>query len=329
MEKVHPTARYITCIALLFSMWLPSVLSSPFTPSSNQLHHTACSNFEKGPVTLYIHGTIFPVVAKFTRHHTERRGLYRHTGPTGQQNNRASLGEALSLADSKLFPAGSFYKYYWQGELTALSRRKAAEDIYQLLSAHEGSITIIAHSHGCNVALYVADLAQKNKRSLQIERLILLAPPVQDATAQFVASNTFKRVYSLYSNADFLQVADPQGAYTKPKGSETPFLSQRIFRDAPQLTQARVLIRHRSPGHRAFINPEFFQQIPLLIEILDEAQTKGKKHIILNIPHDKGKPQEVVFAQERQPRGIDHCTCNGKHQRSLTATVKDAASHHV
>jgi hypothetical protein len=328
MKKVGQTGRGISLISALCCFWLTSPTNCAPRRSTVQPEHTACSSFEKGPITLYIHGTIFPVVARFTRHHLERKGLYRLTG-TDKQSSRVTVGSSLASADPKQFPADSFYKYYWSGDLASDARRKAAHAIYALLATHEGPITIISHSHGCNVVLYLAELAKTAKQPLQIERLILLAPPVQEATAHLIKSQIFKRIYSFYSNADLMQVADPQGIYGKTKNAGTPFLSERTYADLPNLTQARILIHHKGPGHRDFIHPDFFKQIPGLIETLDAAHAQGKRHIIINIPPHAGKPHELTYAQERQPRGIDHCTCGGKHKGAITSKVRGSTSHHV
>lgn len=327
MKKFPRQHEFLSWVYTVGLMWLTTALTA-YTPARSRVvaQHNACSRFEKGPVVLYIHGTIFPLVAKFTRHHMERNGLYRYTQlPPDQQHKRLSMAQALCQADSKQFPSTSFYKFYWKGGLTMAARKKAAEEIYALLSSHEGPITIIAHSHGCNVALHLAELLQKEHQSLSIDRLILLAPPVQHATAQLISSSLFKRIYSFYSNADVLQVADPQGMYKKFKKSDTPLFSQRTYNaDVPHLTQARVLMHYKSPGHRDFIHPEFFKHVPSLLEILDEAHTKETRHVMVNIPYGSEKPHLVELAQARKPRGIDHCTCNGKHQR-----VKSTISYHV
>jgi len=53
-------------------------------------------------------------------------------------------------------------------------------------------VTLISHSHGGNVALNLAAIAEKES-PLSIERLILLACPVQQETAALVDAPMFKK----------------------------------------------------------------------------------------------------------------------------------------
>lgn len=111
-------------------------------------------------------------------------------------------------------------------------------------------ITIITHSHGGNVALEAGSLfdaevgthintqadtrtstsdsgitAAHNKRGkensenkiknnyLKIDKLILLACPVQKKTRPYITSRLFKNVYSIHSHKDYFQILDIQGLH--------------------------------------------------------------------------------------------------------------------
>ena len=301
----------------LTRLTLFSLILSSLTAASKS-YHTPCSSLKEGHITLYIHGTTFPVISPLIGHHTERSGLYHYSHHTLLPRKKLSLGGYLDAADSKEFPAHSFYKYYWSGNLNFDARKTAANEIFEHLKGHKGPITIIAHSHGCNVALHLAQCAKEHKATLSIDRLILLAPPVQQVTASLVASDVFKRVYSLYSNADAIQVADPQHIYKESKKIKTdkklPFFSERTFASAPQLSQAQVLHHYRSPSHRDFIQPHIFKYIPALIKIMDTEHKKENYSNVVNIPHQQGTPHLVARKKSFKRRGIDHCTCkNGRH----------------
>ena len=156
---------------------------------------------------------------------------------------------------------------------------------------HEGPKTLIAHSHGCNVALYLAELAKSGEfKDLVIDRLILLACPVQLATAHLVGSPIFKRVFSFYSTADLGQIIDPQGLYNETKkiskdSKKPPLFSQRLFDDSPNLVQARILMNRQSPGHMSFSNTTLFEQNACHSCITGRGGVqKGEHHFIVNIP---------------------------------------------
>ena len=309
--------RYFWLIALFFVSSLITQRSAAQRSNRNSrrhahkyIRHSKCTQLNEGKATIFVHGTTFPGLSRLLFHNPKRRGIYRYTfGPT---TGRERLAKVLHEADKEQFPAETFYKFYWSGHLGFEDRKKAAESLLGYLKDHKGPITLIAHSHGCNVALYLAELS----KDITIDRLVLLAPPVQQATKELVHAKIFKKVYSFYSSGDLVQVADPQGMYgeTKKNGNSSLF-SKRTFAQAPNLVQARVLYDRQSPGHRAFIMPRFFKRIPQLLEVLDTAHTKGKDHIIVTIPQYPQMPRllnNTEIAQGYVPRRLRSCKCNGE-----------------
>ena len=220
---------------------------------------------------------------------------------------RQRLGRALYVAAPDEFPMENFYKFYWSGELTLSARKKAAQELFYLLKDHKGPCTVIAHSHGCNVALHLAECTDsKNAPStippVTIERLILLAPPVQDTTAHLVHASTFKRVYSCYSIADVIQVADPQGINKEMrKGKDKlPLFSKRTYAPGPRLTQAQITFGEHSPSHRDFILPHLFGQLPPILKLLDTPQARNSEHVIIEVSFQGHVPHLIEKKQERR-----------------------------
>ncbi len=315
------SSRYYWLMALFF---VCSTATQRFTaqrPNRNSrrhahkyIRHSKCTNLNEGKATIFVHGTTFPGLSRLLLHNPKRRGMYRYTfGPT---TGRERLAKVLHDADKEQFPAESFYKFYWSGHLGFEDRKKAAQALLSYLNDHKGPITLIAHSHGCNVALYLAELS----KDISIDRLVLLAPPVQQATKELVHAKIFKKVYSFYSSGDLVQVADPQGMYDETrknnqKNGSSSLFSRRTYSQAANLVQSRVLFDRQSPGHRAFISQRFFRRIPQLLEVLDTAHTKGKDHIIVTIPRYPLMPRllnEAELAQGYVPRRIRNCKCNGE-----------------
>ena len=306
----------IFALSLAFGM-LIQAKRSPKKVTRHKVCHTKCEKLEEGPVTVFIHGTVFPGISRLFNHKENRRGLYRYN-PGAQVRGHERLGHALHNSKELARP---FYKFYWSGDLTFRARQKAAENIFDILKRHKGPITVIAHSHGCNVALYLAQIAEGKHNNFSLDRLVLLAPPVQRATSHLSSSEVFKRVYSFYSTADLLQTADPQGLYPESKSSESfmssfkkPFFSERTFNQSDNLIQARTLMNNQSPSHKDFITPKFFRKLPELLTLLDTAHEKEKHHVIVNIP-SKRSPHLLERAHGYVPRRESHCSCHNSQKR--------------
>lgn len=247
-----------------------------------------------GPATIFVHGTKTSLISRLVHQSDYPHGLVR-TKNIQTNSVMTRIGYILSEADPIDFPLDNFYSYTWPGKLTFDARLKAAERLYNVLRNHKGPLTIITHSHGCNVALNLAYWAQHYQdTSFCVDRLILLAPPVQEVTKPYAHSPIFKRVYTFYSTADVMQVGDPQAlywesyAYTKPC-TNIPLLSKRTFDPAPHIAQTRILLDWQSPGHLVFLLKRFIKKIPALLKVVNEAvdsagYARTRNQFIVNIP---------------------------------------------
>lgn len=248
----------------------------------------------EGPATIFIHGTKESVLSKLVHRLDYPFGVVpAATVRTSSVLSRIAFH--LDESDPLEFGRERFYFYGWHGKLNFPSRIKAAEKLYGVIKDHKGPLTIMAHSHGCSVALHLAEFAQKeNNKTLKIDRLIFLAPPVQMATKQLVHSPLFKEVYTFYSTADFIQIGDPQGLYWEsyaytPINAHIPFLSMRTFDPAPNIMQTRIMIDRQSPGHLNFMLGNFVKHIPRIMKMVKHrAQTGGyeetRNFYLVNIP---------------------------------------------
>jgi hypothetical protein len=100
--------------------------------------------------------------------------------------------------------------------------------------------------------LLAQEYLKDQQRTFRVDRLILLACPVQVKTAHNIASGFFDRIYSFYSTSDMIQVLDPQGLailkrptmadirYFYDTCRQQRFFSQRTFPEQENLTQIRV-----------------------------------------------------------------------------------------
>lgn len=185
-----------------------------------------------------------------------------------------------------------FYFFGWSGYLRFSERKKAAADLNKQLSAlhdqylSEGitpHFTLITHSHGGNVALFLAE----ESPDFPIDELVLLACPVQKRTEQLAFNSRFKQLFSIHSHRDLLQVLDPQGVHgflesLKEHGLEFtlshlkqlgPLFSSRHFPEAPHIIQLNIKHAHRELLHIEFLLPEFIALVPSLIDLMKEDKT--------------------------------------------------------
>lgn len=106
----------------------------------------------------------------------------------------------------------------WDGFLSQRARRAAASRLYDSLVAYRDAtvkkygssphITILAHSHGGNVALWLADCEEEKQKKLSIDLLFMYGTPMQVETGHCMLSPFFKRIFLGYSRGDSIQRRD-------------------------------------------------------------------------------------------------------------------------
>jgi pimeloyl-ACP methyl ester carboxylesterase len=240
----------------------------------------------KKPITVFIHGALSAYRDLLVRWFDVPIGLYPAT-VLGNRSFHAKIPYILYNADPSMFPLESFYLFGWQGALSIKAREDAAEELYQALKDSPVPVRIIGHSHGANVALNLAKIAKKyNDTHFKIERIILLAIPVQKITEDYVTDPIFENAYSFYSLADNTQTLDPQGMYEeaqrrKRNGEEVPFFSRRYFKTSNNLCQIKTHIYKRSIGHLKFIGTKFLNCLPAAIKLAD---TTHQDFMSINMP---------------------------------------------
>lgn len=247
-----------------------------------------------GRATIFIHGTKESIISKMVHSIDYPYGIV--AANTVEANSVLSrIPVYLHEACPEEFSIDNFFFYGWHGKLAFRSRLNAAKILYDIIKDHKGPITIITHSHGCGVALYLALCAEEdNNPDFCIDRLVFLAPPVQVATKHYIHAPIFKEVYNFYSSADLLQVGDPQGTYWEsyaytPEETEVPFFSKRTFEPAPNILQTRILADMHSPGHLFFMLGRFMRTMPCIMSMVKERAEHGgyeenRNFTIVNIP---------------------------------------------
>ena len=243
-------------------------------------------------VTVWVHGTKLFTGKIFPTFFFSEPGLL-HVSEYENKNHLRKVGNWLNEHSPKEFPFEHFYQFGWSGDLSVSARESAAKRLsnelselvekYRKLHNCDPYLTVITHSHGGNVALNL----DKFKKNYKINRLILLACPVQKETKHLIKSDLFEEIYSLYSTLDGIQVLDPQGFQYKIKDQndkKAPLFSQREFDAASNLKQGRVKLSGRGIAHVEFILPHFLKYLSRLIY---ELNSSTEQNVILSLCKNK------------------------------------------
>jgi hypothetical protein len=230
-------------------------------------------------ITIWIHGTkLLPRYILHRIYHAPD-GLTPAASFDPQYHLR-SIADALCAADPTNFSSDYMFLFGWSGALAFEEREKAAQDLYKQLKqmvksyvekyGKQPKIRIITHSHGGNVALNLAKI--KDDPDFVIDELILLACPVQEATAELIKNPVFKEAFVLYSSLDLMQIIDPQGLYSHD--DTRPLLSKRYFPTQENITQVKIKMNGHALLHSDFIRLKFVAALPQIIDKMRELHKR-------------------------------------------------------
>jgi len=232
-------------------------------------------------VTVWVHGTSRnPLIKKW---HTSPRGVTNFEEIPDDYTLKAIAIE-LDAHDKARFPKSAFYTFGWSGELSFKSRELAGRDldlalrnisaIHQMRYGHKPRLRLITHSHGCNVALNASDEMVLGEHTIAIDELVMLACPVQYATASKLKSRAFKHIFGLFSTMDLTQVMDPQGLNLEGVESGGKLFSERRFLPQPNLIQAQIRWQGFGLSHVGFVRERFAKALPAILTELRDGKTE-------------------------------------------------------
>lgn len=267
---------------------------------------SSSTSIEPPAVTIWVHGTLVLRKPIYHRIFADKTTLVPALSLPEKHHFR-QLAETIAEHDQEHFPLEEFYIFSWSGKLQNQERKYAAQMLYyEIMQLHktyikkygcEPRIRIIAHSHGGNVVLNMAKI-KNTPIPLSIESLILLACPVQEKTKHLISTPIFKRVYSLYSSLDIIQILAPQfklACTTHPitakhkRHYRIPPFSSRLFPTYNHLTQAKIKINGYPISHTRFSRKDFVALLPTILQKLDSWHTESiannsiRKHKLLLI----------------------------------------------
>lgn len=238
------------------------------------------ANNEPPVVTIWVHGTKPQIPDAFYKigHYFFLPGLHHVDEQCDRYGPR---GIIKGLKDSDYVDPKHLYFFGWSGKLNAQKRLEAAkilkENIEKLVQKYiekygvAPKLRIITHSHGGNVALNLAHELEDTQSDVVIDEMILLAPPVQSWTKEYVKSKNIGNIYNIYSEGDLIQTADLQGLqvhFNKDDVTDKPKLfeqSKRTFDHHENLTQIQTEINGKNPWHITFM--DYYPPLPVFKDL--------------------------------------------------------------
>ncbi len=245
---------------------------------------TAIDMHAQPPLTIWVHGTRLLPKGMFKNFFYCQPGLH-HYSELEPKYRHHKVAKTLINSDPLAFPEQTFYLFGWDGVLSGTARETAATQLYHDLKqlradsvqtyGCEPRICIITHSHGGNIALLLEKVKDQTDTAFSIDTLILLACPVQQKTMAYAHASLFKKIYSLYSMLDVLQVVDPQGLKQAKNAPRIPLFSGRHFADHEKIDQVAIKINDRSIMHIEFIKLSFLARLPRILAEIDAWKSSG------------------------------------------------------
>lgn len=271
---------------------------------------------EPKKVTIFVHGTrgrrIFPMIFLSSRlMDIERRfcacpfGLH-HINTIDFDSYLKHIPLILAQADAQRFSAQHCYLFGWNGHVNMVERAKAAEQLfkelcqlaykYKELYGFYPEITLIAHSHGGNVALGIAAYVPQ-ELPFHIKTLILMATPIQQETSCYAYHEIFQEVISFHSHGDLMQCMDPQKLQTLRKNIHlwwkkrschsfkkifydlwrVPLFSKRHFKQEPKIKQINVQWHSYAPWSAQDFN--FFDEFGPKMQQFLASFDRPRRHL--------------------------------------------------
>lgn len=151
------------------------------------------------------------------------------------------------------------YSFGWSGENSDEQRKKASKELVDFIEAtvtSKDTLFIVGHSHGANVAILCSQELANKKSNLSIAALFCLGCPVSQYYTPNM--NSIKKLYSLFSFADFIQ----------------PVISLfgRVFKKHDHIHNIQVKIDNISPSHLKLHDPLIGHYLPKLAKLLPDNQ---------------------------------------------------------
>lgn len=239
-----------------------------------------CSNLDV-TVTVWVHGT-YPVMTALNSNYSPFRSwIYTEPGLSLAKNLPCDyyfnqLAYECHKRDPETYSKNHFYTYGWfSSKVRPAHRRMEGEKLFNaitvLLKEYKTkydtiTLRLIGVSHGGNVVLHCVRCMPFLLEGVEAE-IVLLATPIQESTRNYVNNPCLKKVYSFYSDIDWIQRIDMQKCHSDaPK--KCPVWSKRTFEKSDRVIQVRLKINGEFIGHGKYRS--VVKYLPEMLKAVDD-----------------------------------------------------------
>ncbi len=233
-------------------------------------------------ITVFVHGTI--PMRKILHHSLSRFLIYCPQGLSLAKDLPNSyyfhkMAQSFIDLNSELYNFDQFYLFGWESEhvYDHVRARAAAGlidqlqnrvNIYYQMHGVVPKIRLLGFSHGGNVLLHTANYLPLivNEQPAEVE-IWLFGTPVQHANKSLVNSKKFNKVYSFYSQADWIQRMDPQGLRDSAVSIKNLW-SDRMFDLTDRCIQIEFTVNGQGISHAYYRS--IFKYFPVIQKITQE-----------------------------------------------------------
>lgn len=218
----------------------------------------------------------------------------------------------------------------WDGLLSQSARFMAASQLYDALVSYrdrvikmygvEPRIRILAHSHGGNVALWLADFEKERQKKLSVDFLFMYGTPMQVETGHCITSPFFKHIILGYSRGDSIQrrdyfstergksfmrmsdVADLKGFLHEHPTCIRADMGLVIGGDDKRVTHTNMWLVGRSVPIFSFMDPlPLVTLTPLLMAAIDRVEDLSCTHYKAHLSAIRGRCWVVLISCVDRP----------------------------
>ncbi len=220
-----------------------------------------------------------------------------------------------------------YYAFGWSGLLSHKKRLEASQLLYDQLcdlieqyKQHYGAtpeITLVAHSHGGNVAKLLAQVEKDRNCHLKIKYLVMYGTPIQSETASMIESDIIGTCISCYSDGDSVQGSDMFSSKDRSSKKKLSDLVNMSALNAPNKRRCDVrLIFNNDPSRIGHMNMWYMGRAQKVFSCLDPLPLMVLTPLII---------QEVEQAQDLADIDLHFTEARGV----LTAHVCEHSSHDI
>lgn len=246
-------------------------------------------------ITVWVHGTYPVLTALASKHSPFRSWIYVEPGISLAKNLPYDyyfnqLAHECHKRNPEAYNKNHFYTYGWYSSKVRPAHRrmegqKLFDAITELLKEYKTkydtiTLRLVGVSHGGNVVLHCVRCMPFLLDGVDTE-IVLLATPIQESTRDYVNNPCLKKVYSFYSDVDWIQRIDMQKCHSDaPK--KCPVWSKRTFKNSDRVIQIRLKINGQFIGHARYRS--IVKYLPEMLRAVDDyvGQDESKASVMLN-----------------------------------------------